>query len=712
MSRKILSLILALVLVLGCLPLAASAEEATGKCGDNATWVYEDTTKTLTISGTGDMSGTSQNYYPWGQYKSSIEKVVIEDGITSISDAAFFRHENLENIRIPNSVTTMGECVFWGCKKLSHIVIPASVTEFRDSYFSYEGGFGQPVFLDCPLKSAGPIGSGCDIEFGWTEAIPDNAFCRAPIESITFPDGIRLIGEGAFAYSNFSRFEIPNSVTTIESAAFFGSNSLEEVVIPAQCIRIESNAFARCQKLNSFEVSPENTVYSSHDGMLLNQAQTKLINCPYSKTSFDIPESVKIIGNGAFSKCKNMTDITFPSGLQEIEGWAFSDCIGLTRVVIPSSVTEMGYGVFDGCTALSDLTLSGGVKSYYGNCLGEGNFKTVRISEGTTDIAGLFSELTSLETVYLPTSLAEIGEDTFKKCTNLKNIIYSGTKAQWDQIRIAEGNQELSLIEITCTGTEPPTPPTPPVNPDPPIIPPAPSDPEPTVETVTTEAGNTATVTTQTDGGKEIEVKTPSGETVAKVDLPADPGAGKKFEDVKENDWFEKSVDSATAYGLFNGTSETKFSPNSPMTRGMLANVLYNLSGKSQYGVGEGAFADVSENVWYEDAVDWAAKTGVTSGTSKTEFSPNRSITREQLVTMLYRYAKLIGADTKKTAGLEKFPDAGQVSDYAKEAAQWAVAEGFISGRASGGKDYIAPRGTATRAEVAAVLTRFVEFLK
>lgn len=705
MSRKILSFILALVLVLGCLPLAASAEEATGKCGENATWVYEDTTKTLTISGTGDMSGTSQNYYPWGQYKSSIEKVVIEDGITSISDAAFFRHENLENIRIPNSVTTMGECAFWGCKKLSHIVIPASVTEFKDSYLWYEGGFGQPVFLDCPLKSAGPIGSGCDIEFGWTEAIPDNAFCRAPIESITFPDGIRLIGEGAFAYSNFSRFEIPNSVTTIESAAFFGSNSLEEVVIPAQCIRIESNAFGRCLKLNRFEVSPENAVYSSHDGMLLNQAQTKLINCPYDKTSFDIPASVKIIGSGAFSKCKNMTNVAFPSGLQEIEGWAFSDCIGLTEAVIPSSVTKMGYDVFDGCTALSDLTLSGGVKSYYGNCLGEGNFKIVRISEGTTYIAGLFSELASLETVYLPASLAEIGNDTFKKCINLKNIVYSGTKTQWDQIKIAEGNQELNLIEITCTGTEPPTPPTPPT----PI---GPTDPEPTVETVTTESGNTATTTTQPDGGREIEVKTPSGEVVAKVDLPADPGEGKKFADVKPGAWFEAAVDKATAYGLFNGTSETQFNPNRPMTRGMLATVFYNLSGKSQYGVGEGAFADVTKDIWYEDAVDWAAKTGVTSGTSEKEFSPNRSITREQLVSMLYRYAMLIGADTKKTAGLEKFPDAGSVSGYAKEATQWAVAEGFISGRANGGKDYIAPQGTATRAEVAAVLTRFAEFLK
>lgn len=702
MSRKILNLILVLVLVLGCLPLAASAEEATGKCGENATWVYEDTTKTLTISGTGDMSGTFQGRHPWDQYKNNIEKVVIEDGITSISDAAFFHHENLENIRIPNSVTTMGKCAFWGCKKLSHIVIPASVTEFRDSCFDYEGGFGQPVFLDCPLKSAGPIGSGCDIEFGWTEAIPDNAFCRAPIESITFPDGIRVIGAGAFAYSNFSRFEIPNSVTTIGAAAFLGSNSLEEVVIPAQCIRIESDAFQRCLKLKSFEVSPENTVYSSHDGMLLNRAQTKLIDCPCDKTSFDIPASVKIIGSGAFSDCKNMTNAAFPSGLQEIEGWAFSGCIGLTRVAIPSSVTKMGYDVFYGCTALSDLTLSGGVKSYYRNCLEGGDFQIVRISEGTTCIDGLFSGFASLETVYLPASLAEIGEDTFKNCINLKNIIYSGTKAEWNRIEIAEGNQELNLIEITCTGTESPTPPTP--------I--GPSDPDPTVETVTTESGNTATVTTQPDGGREIEVKTPSGEVVAKVDLPADPGEGKKFADVKSGTWFETAVDKATAYGLFDGTSETTFSPNTGMNRGMVAQVLYNLSGTPGYGRGSGAFSDVSGGAWYKDAVDWASRSGVVAGVSETSYAPGRAVTREQLVTMLYRYAKAIGADASSSTEISNFPDGSAVSDYAQEAVKWAVAEKFISGRASGGKDYIAPQGTATRAEVAAILSSFVEFLK
>lgn len=181
---------------------------------------------------------------------------------------------------------------------------------------------------------------------------------------------------------------------------------------------------------------------------------------------------------------------------------------------------------------------------------------------------------------------------------------------------------------------------------------------------------------------------------------------------MKTGSWYEDAVNTATAYGLFNGTSATKFSPDTGMTRGMLASVLHNLSGNPTYGTGEGAFNDVKDGAWYEDPIDWAYKVGVTSGTGANQFSPNQNITREQLVTMLYNYAKAIGAASKNRTGLTSFPDGGNVAGYAQDAMQWAVAEGIISGRAQGGTNYIAPKGTATRAEVAAVLAKFVEYLK
>lgn len=244
--------------------------------------------------------------------------------------------------------------------------------------------------------------------------------------------------------------------------------------------------------------------------------------------------------------------------------------------------------------------------------------------------------------------------------------------------------------------------------------------------TTATETGSDGTVTATTvweDGQKAVAVTTPEGEKtitvtaaegekMADVKIPADPGTGKEFEDVGSEDWFKDSVDSATAYGLFDGVSDTKFNPKGGMTRAMLATVLYNLSGSPEYGAGEGTFEDVEAGRWYEDPVDWAYKVGVTSGTSETAFSPNRDITREQFVAMLYRYAGKLGVDSGKRQALADFPDGNQVEDYAKDAMQWAVAEGLISGRVAGGQNYIAPKGTAIRAEAAAVLTRFVEYLK
>jgi len=281
-------------------------------------------------------------------------------------------------------------------------------------------------------------------------------------------------------------------------------------------------------------------------------------------------------------------------------------------------------------------------------------------------------------------------------------------------------------VNATFTSTGGTTP-VDPVDPDPivptPVVPdPTPSD-EPAVETITSSDGTVTTTTTWNDGKAAVAVKTPEGDTeitvtapdgesMAKVEIPAEPAIVKEFEDVKTGAWYETAVNSTVGYGLFNGTSETTFSPDEGMTRGMLATVLHNLSGKPAYGAGEGAFTDVKDGIWYENPVDWAYKAGVTSGTGANQFSPDNDITREQLVTMLYNYAKAIGAASKNRAGLESFPDGGKVSSYAQDAMQWAVAEGFISGRADGGENYIAPKSTATRAEVAVVLAKFVEYLK
>ena len=176
------------------------------------------------------------------------------------------------------------------------------------------------------------------------------------------------------------------------------------------------------------------------------------------------------------------------------------------------------------------------------------------------------------------------------------------------------------------------------------------------------------------------------------------------FTDVREADWFYDDVVYAYENGLFSGTSDTTFSPNASMTRAMLVTVLYRLEGQPTVS-GRSGFSDVKLNSYYEDAVTWAADNGIVNGTGATTFSPNTNVTREQMAAILYRYAQYKQYGTTASAGLNGFSDAAKVSAYAKAPLSWAFAEKLVNG--SEGR--LLPTGNATRAQVAAILHRFVE---
>ena len=176
------------------------------------------------------------------------------------------------------------------------------------------------------------------------------------------------------------------------------------------------------------------------------------------------------------------------------------------------------------------------------------------------------------------------------------------------------------------------------------------------------------------------------------------------FTDVRESDWFYDDVVFAYENGLFSGTSDTTFSPNTSMTRAMLVTVLYRLEGQPAVN-GRSGFSDVQYNGYYEDAVTWAADNGIVNGTSTTTFSPNANVTREQMAAILYRYAQYKKYNTAASSSLNGFTDQASVSGYATASLEWAVAEKLVNG--SAGK--LMPTGNATRAQVAAILHRFVE---
>lgn len=192
------------------------------------------------------------------------------------------------------------------------------------------------------------------------------------------------------------------------------------------------------------------------------------------------------------------------------------------------------------------------------------------------------------------------------------------------------------------------------------------------------------------------------------------PGSGtivlkdnaKSFRDVEDN-WAKSAIDFAASRELFNGVNELDFAPNQAMTRSMLVTVLYRLEGAA--ATEKSKFADVPADSWYAEAVAWANAQGIVSGKSATHFGPNDDITREQLATILYRYAtKLCGMEPvgKDSKALEKFSDQITVSDFAVDGMKWCVEQGIIGGRGDG---TLAPGGFASRAEVATMLMRFVK---
>lgn len=178
----------------------------------------------------------------------------------------------------------------------------------------------------------------------------------------------------------------------------------------------------------------------------------------------------------------------------------------------------------------------------------------------------------------------------------------------------------------------------------------------------------------------------------------------KSFTDTA-NHWAGDSIAFVTSHELFQGTSGGTFSPDAPMNRAMLATVLYRL--EDAEADGGNPFADVAADTWYTDAVTWASANQIVSGTGS-GFAPDRDLSRQELVTMLYRYAKSVGMDTGKTTDLDGYADAAEVADWAAEAMAWAVKSGLIAGR---GGAVLAPEGTATRAEVATILQRLVALM-
>ena len=216
---------------------------------------------------------------------------------------------------------------------------------------------------------------------------------------------------------------------------------------------------------------------------------------------------------------------------------------------------------------------------------------------------------------------------------------------------------------------------------------------------VTDRFGEAVAVTEQADGTYTFTM--PNGQVTVTVTFAEAP---LPFHDVTEGDWFYDAVRCAYENSLMDGVGDNLFAPNSQTTRAQLVTILYRLAGQPEPG-GDSGFSDVETGTWYTDAVAWAAQNGIVNGTTDTTFAPGDDITREQLAVILYRYAAYQGYDVSQRADLSGFGDASSIRPYAQEALSWAHAQGLVLGFEDGS---LRPQGTASRAQIATILMRFL----
>ena len=222
--------------------------------------------------------------------------------------------------------------------------------------------------------------------------------------------------------------------------------------------------------------------------------------------------------------------------------------------------------------------------------------------------------------------------------------------------------------------------------------------------TVTDSKGGTVKLTDKGSGTYTFTM--PASKVTVQATFTQNQSGTLPFTDVKTGDWFYEAVQYVYDKGMMTGVSADRFAPASTTTRGMIVTILYRLENEPAVS-GDLPFTDVERGAWYANAVAWAAANDIVNGTSATTFAPNSPITREQMATMLYRFAQYKGMDAVTLQeNLTGYPDGGQVSDYAIPAMNWAVGQGLIAGMENG---TLVPQGSATRAQVATILMRFCE---
>ena len=743
--------------------LSSFATAATsGDFGENSCLHWEVSTgvfsgKTLTISGTGAMPNFDfphGNLAPWWNYdalgmltsfgnfklEGELKKVVIKDGVTNVGDYALFFLPAATQVTLPGSVTSIGRYGIAMCSKLTGLSIPKGVTEIGD--FGLAGDGLTAVTLPDGLQSLGRGAFDTCASLTNTTlpaaitAVPGKCFADCTkLLNVKYAGTVTAIGDLAFeSCKALTAAPIPETVTTIDKAAFTGCTALTDVTIPAGVTAIPEDCFRGCTAL----------------------ADMKL------------PGTVTSVGHNAFTGCTALKDVRCYGAAPAVEpgnseAHSFEPAI-VTIHYNPDPV----YG----WTLDADGKWQGYTVSSKGACLHTGYGTTENTVPATCGEAGRVDTICSncgevIATKVIPATGAHTWDngtvtteptETTPGVRTFTCAVCGATRTETIPATGAHDYQFTRTVAPTCTAdgydlytcsgcgaTEK-------RNPKPALghkwdngtVTIAPTETTPGVRTYTcTVCGATRTETipatgahthvwdngtvtiapTETTPGVRTYTCTVCGQTKNEI-IPATGGSSVcpggpscpsyGFSDVAgPNDWSHEGIDYCVRRSLMVGTGAGTFSPGMNCSRAQIVQILYNLSGnKTDYSRYYLPFTDVTPGAWYYDAVAWAYFNNVVSGTSETTFAPNDVITREQMAVILYGYtAEFAPEFTGNAASLNTFPDAGSVANWAYAAMSWAVGNGLISGMGSGGVSYLAPQGSATRAQASAIIMRYCQLI-
>ena len=537
---------------------------------------------------------------------------------------------------------------------------------------------------------------------------------------------VTSIGGSAFRYcTSLTSVTIPDSVTSIGGWAFTDCASLTSVTIPDGVTSIGEYTFSWCTSLTSATIPDSVT----------SIGEFAFHNCK-SLTSMTIPRSVVSIGYDAFGWCESLTSVTILDGVRSIGNSAFTDCKSLTSVTIPNSVTSIGRGAFSSCASLTGIWVAEGNSHYVSDASGvlfdkdkttlvqcPGAFAVYTIPGSVTSIGDdAFSGCASLTSVTIPDSVTSIGNYAFSCCGSLADVYFTGTETAWNCITIGTANDALKNANIhynyvshTHSYKDVVT---------------APTCTEKGYTTHTCSCGDSYVDTyvdalghswdsgkvtkpaTETEDGVKTYTCTRCGETKTESIPAVSVDVTQMFTDVTKN-WAYPGIQYCVTHGIMGGMGDGTFAPTGTTTRAQIVQILYNLEGTPAVS-GTTPFADLTAN-WYKPAILWAYQNNVVAGTSPTTFAPDQPVTREQIAVILtqYMFHVLKMNRTWTPADLSKFPDGAQVSSWAKEAMQDAVALGLINGtKAPDGLVYLDSQGSAARQQVATILMNFCQNVK